>query len=160
MHSRHTCMYFDSSSGSFQSSLCCTQRHYVHVRTSTYQYVCLGTYADYGPVRAYTIICTYIFAYVSLRQYTNVVGLRSYTCQYVLKCKYVGLRTTMTYNVLRAYTYLFGSFFINTYNTRIPLPIYTNQYWYIRVIRINVQTHTTKICTNMCTKIPTCKYVQ
>ena len=126
-------MYFDGSRGSFQRLLvCCTQRHYVHVRTSTYYYMCLRTYMDYVLVRTYATIC--MFAYVSLRQYMNVVGLRSDTRQYVLICKYVGLHKTMTYYVLRAYTYLFGSIVILTYNIRIPLPKYTYQYEYISVI--------------------------
>ena len=136
---------------SFQRLLvCCTQKHYVHVRTSTYYYVCLRTYTDYILVRTYTISCTYMFAYVSLHQYTNVEGLRSYMCQYVLICKYVGLCTTMTYYELRAFTYLFGSFFIYAYDIRIQLPIHTyqhRQHGYICVIRIYVQILTTKLRT-------------
>ena len=53
IHSRHICMYFDSSRGSFQKLLmCCTHRHYIHVCTSTYDYVCLRTYMDYVHIQS------------------------------------------------------------------------------------------------------------
>ena len=170
IQSRHICMCFDGSCCSFQRLLvCCTQRHYIHVRTSTYYYACLCTYMDYILVQTYTNICTYTFAYVSLRQYMNVAGLRSYTCQYVLICKYVGLHTPMTYNVLHAYTYLFGSFFICTYNIRIPLPIYIHIpiqvytcYMYIRyIIRTSTKYYEPqKSYKNTHKNMQTCKYVQ
>ena len=125
-------MYFDGSRSSFQRLLvCCIQRHYVHVRTSTYYYVCLRTYMDYVLVRTYTILCTYVCLRV-----TTLVYERSRTTFI-----YVSIRSNMQ---ICAYTYLFGSFFIYTYNIRIPLPIYTYQYGYIRVIRIYVQIRTTK----------------
>ena len=47
----------------------------------------------------------------------------------------------MTYYVLGAYTYLFGNFFIYTYNILIPLPIYKYQYGYIGVMCIHTNTY-------------------
>ena len=137
IHSRHICMYFDGSRGSFQRLLVWgTQRQYVLKRTSTY-YV----YVEYGLHTTSTHIYNHMCVHVCLRVTMSVYERSRTTFMYVsihsnmqiclTMYHYDVLCTTCIYVLIWQFFYIYVQYTYSITHIYVPIRVYTC-YTYIR----------------------------